>query len=155
MQWTGTGLVSYVIIATNLDISKESAHSESNTTTSSSGSQFGIIINNNTVNISKSRADGGKTTVEAVEAARGVYIIRQRPITTPIAVSDSTQPAATLMWPPPELSTSKESAAPTTCPRRMTSQNAPTSPSRQPRYKARQSQRRRPGRRTAPGRLVH
>ena len=77
------------------------------------------------------------------------------PITTPTAVSNSTKPASTLMWPPPKLSESKESAAPRTCPRRMTSQNAPTSSSRQPRYKARQSPQRRLGRRTAAGRLVY
>ena len=85
----------------------------------------------------------------------GVHTTRQRPITTPTAVSNSIKPTATLMWPPPESSASKESAASTTCPRRTTSQNAPTSPSRQPRYKARQSRQRRPGRRTAPGRLVY
>ena len=94
---------------------------------------------NNMVSISKSRADGGKTTVEVAKAVCGVHITRQRPITTPIAVSKSTKPAVTLSWPPPERSASKESEAPTTCPRRMTSQNAPTSPSRQPKYKARQS----------------
>ena len=65
----------YVITATNLDISKESAHSESDTTTSSGSSQFGII-SNNMVNISKSHADGGKLTVEAVEAVYGVNITR-------------------------------------------------------------------------------
>ena len=32
---------------------------------------------------------------------------------------------ATLMWPPPDLSASKESAAPTTCPRRMASPEHP------------------------------
>ena len=147
--------MSYVITASDMGISKESAHSESNTTSSSGSSQFGIISNNNMVNINKSRADGGKRTVEAAEAACGVHITRQRPITTPTAVYNSTKPTATLMWPPPEVSASKESAAPTTCPRMMTSQNAPTSPSRQPSYKARQSQRRRPERRTEPGRLVH
>ena len=89
------------------------------------------------------------------EAVCGVDITRQRLITTPTAVSNSTTPAVTLMWPPPGLSASKDSIAPTPCPRRMTSQNASTSPSRQPRYKARQSHQRRPGRKTAPGRLVH
>ena len=59
--------MSYVITATNLGISKESAHFESNTTSSSDSSQFGIISNNCMVNISKSRADGGKLTVEAAE----------------------------------------------------------------------------------------
>ena len=147
--------MSYVLTATNLGISKETAHSESNTTSSSGSSQFGIISINSMVNISKSRADGGKITVEAAEAVWGVHITRQRPITTPTAVPNSTKPAATLMWPPLKLSASKESVAPTTCPRRMTSQNAPTSPSRQPRYKARQSQQRRPRRGTAPGRLAH
>ena len=117
----------YVITATNLGISKESAYSESNTSSSSGSSHFGIISNNNMVDISKSRADGGKTTAEAVEAVCGVYITRQRPITTLAAVSNSTKPAVTLMWPPPELSASKGSAALMTCPRRMTSQNAPTS----------------------------
>ena len=124
-----------------------------NTSSSSDSSPFGIISNNNMVNINKSCADGSKTTVEAAEAVCGVQSTRQRPITTPTAVSNNTKPAVTLMWPPPELSASKESAVPTTCPRRMTSQNAPTSPSRQPRYKARQSQQRRPGRRNAPGRF--
>ena len=147
--------VSYVITATNLDISKESAHSESNTSSSSGSSQFGTISNNNMFNINRSHADGGKTTEEAVEAVCGVHITRQRTITTPTAVSNSTKLAATLMWPPPELSASKESAASTTCPRNMTSQSVPTPSSRQPRYKSRQSQQRRPGRRTAPGRLVH
>ena len=90
---------------------KESAYSESNTSSSSGSSQFGIISNNNMVDISKSRADGGKTTVDAVEAVCGVYITRQRLITTPTAVSNSTKPAATLMWPTPELSASKDSAA--------------------------------------------
>ena len=93
----------YVITATNLGILKESAHSESNTSSSSGSSQFGIISNKNMVNINKSRADGGKTTMEAAEAVCGVHITRQRPITTPTAVSNSTKPAATLMWPPPEL----------------------------------------------------
>ena len=147
--------MSYVITATNLGISKLSAHSESNTSSSSCSSQFGIISNNNMVNISKSRADGGKTTLEGAEAVCGVRITRQRSITTPTAVPNSTTPAAMLMWPTPELSASKEFAAPSTCPRRKTSQNAPTSSSRQPRYKARQSQRRRPGKRTAPGRLIN
>ena len=105
--------MSYVITATNLGISKESAHSESHTTTISGSSQFGII-SNNMVNISKSRVDDGKTTVEAAEAVCGVNITRHRPIMTPTAVSNSTKPVTTLMWPPPELSASKESAAPTT-----------------------------------------
>ena len=153
-RWIGTALVSYVITATNLGISKESAYFESNTSGSSGSSRSGIISNSNMVNISKSRADGGKTAVEAAEAVYGVHITRRRPITTLTAVSNSTKPTATLMWPPPELSTSKESAAPTTCPRRMTSQNSPISPSRQPRYKVRQSQQRCPCRRTAPDRLV-
>ena len=118
--------MSYVITATNLGISKESAHSESNTTSSSGSSQFGIVSNNNMVNISKSRANGGKTTVEVAEAVCGVHVKRKSPITTPTAVPNSIKPAATLMWPPPELSASKESAAPTTCLRRITSQNAPT-----------------------------
>ena len=131
--------MSYVITATNLGISKESAHSESNTSSSSGSSQFGIIRNNNMVSVSKSRVDGGKTAVGVAEAVCGVYITRQRPITTTTAaVSNSTKPAATLiMWPPPELGVSKESAAPMTCPSRMTRQNAPTSSSQQPRYKER------------------
>ena len=45
--------------------SKRSVHSESNTTSSSGSSLFGIISNNNMVNIRKSRANGGKTTVES------------------------------------------------------------------------------------------
>ena len=93
---------------------KRKCHSESNTSSSSGSSQFGIMSNNNMVNISKRRADGGKTTVEAAEAVCGVHTTRQRSITTPTAVSKSTKPAATLMWPPPELSASKESTAPTT-----------------------------------------
>ena len=52
---------------------------ESNTNSSSGSSQFGIISNNNMVSISKSHADGGKTTVEAAEAVCGVHITRQRP----------------------------------------------------------------------------
>ena len=147
--------MSYIITATNFGISRESAHSESNTTSSSGSSQFGIISNNNMVNVSKSRADGGKTTVEAAEAMCGVHITRQCPITTPNAVSNSTKPTATLMWPPPELSASKGSEAPTTCSRRMTNQNVPPCPSWQPRYKVRQSQQRRLGRRTVHGRLIH
>ena len=119
-----------------------------NTSSSSGSSLYGIISNNNMVNISKSCPDGGRTTMEAAEAVCGVHITRQRPITTPTAVSKSTKPAATLMWPLSKLSASKESAAPTTYPRRMTSQNASPSPSRQPRYKSRQSHQRRPGRRT-------
>ena len=155
-RWTGTALVSYVITATNLGISKESAHSESNSSSSSGSSQFGTISNNNMVNISKRRADGGKITVGAAEALCGVHIPRQPPIMTPTAVPSNTKPAATLMRRPPELSASKECTAPMFCPRRMTIQDTPTSPSWQPRYKARQSQRRRrPGRRTSPGRLVH
>ena len=89
-----TTLVSYVITATNLDISKESAHSESNTISSSGSSQFGIISNNNMATITKSRANGGKKMVEAAEAVCDVHITRQRPITTLIAVSNSTKPAA-------------------------------------------------------------
>ena len=135
--------MSYVITATNLGISKESGYFKSNTSSSGGSSPFGIISTNNIVNISKIRADGGKTTVEAAEAVRGINTTRQCPITTPTAVSNSAEPVVTLMWSPPELSVSKGSAAPTTCPKRMTSQNAPTSPSRQPRYKARQSQQRR------------
>ena len=62
----------YIITATNFGVSKESAYSESNTSSSSGSSQtFGIISNNNMVDISKSRADGGKTTVDAVEASAG------------------------------------------------------------------------------------
>ena len=57
--------MSYVISATNLGISKESTHSESNTSSSSGNSQFVIISDNNMLNISKSRADGGNTMVEA------------------------------------------------------------------------------------------
>ena len=113
---TRRALVLYVITATNLGISKESAHSESNTTSSSGSSQFGIVSNKNMVNVSKSRADGGKTTVEAAEAVCSVHITRQRPITAP-----RTKSAAPLMWPPPELSASKDSATPATYPRRMTS----------------------------------
>ena len=112
----GAALVLYVITATNLGISKESAHSESNTTSSSGSSQFGIVSNKNMVNVSKSRADGGKTTVEAAEAVCSVHITRKRPITAP-----RTKSAAPLMWPPPELSASKDSATPATYPRRMTS----------------------------------
>ena len=148
--------MSYAIMATNLGISKNnSAYSESNTCSNSGSSQFGIISNNNMVNIRKSRANGGKTTAEVAEAVCSVYTTRKRLITTSAAVHDSTKPAATLMSPPLELGESKESAAPTTCPRRMTSQNGPTSPSWQPRYKARQGKQRCPGRRTALGRLVH
>ena len=95
-------------------ISKESAHSESNTSSSSGSSQFGIVSNNNMVNISKGRSDDGRITVEAAEAMCGVHITRQRPITTPTAVSNSTKPTITTMWSPPELSASKEFAAPTT-----------------------------------------
>ena len=93
--------MSHVITATNLSVSKESAQSESNPSRSSGSSQFGTISNNNIVNISKSRAGGGKTTMEAAEAVCAVHIIRQRPITTPTVVSNSTKPVATLMWPPP------------------------------------------------------
>ena len=148
-----TSVLLHILTATNLGISKENAYSESNASSSSSSrsSQFGIISNNNMVNISKSRPGGGKTTVEAMEAVCGVHITRQRLITTPTVVSNSTKPAATLMWPPPELSASKKSTAPTTCPRRMTIQNSPTSPSGKPTYKARQSRRQRPGRRSIQG----
>ena len=76
---------------------KRNAHSESNTSSSSCNSQFGIISNQNMVNISKSRANCGKTTLEAVEAVCGVHITRQRPITTPTAISNSAKPVATLM----------------------------------------------------------
>ena len=124
-------------MATNLGISKDnSAYSESNTCSNSGSSQFGIISNNNMVNISKSRANGGKTTAEVAEvaeAACSVYTTRKRLITTSTAVPNRTKPVATLMWPPLELGESKESAAPTTCPRRMTNQNGPTSPSWQTR----------------------
>ena len=89
--------MSYVVTATILGISRESAHYESNTSGNSGSNQFGIIRNNNMVNTSKSRADGGKTRVEVAEAVCGVHITRQRPIITPTAVSNSTKPAATLM----------------------------------------------------------
>ena len=46
---------------------KRSVQSESNTTSSSGSSLFGIISNNNIVDIRKSRANGGKTTVESRE----------------------------------------------------------------------------------------
>ena len=91
--------MSYVITVTNLGILKESAHFESNTSSSSGSSQFDMISNNDMVNKRKNRADGCKTTVEAAEAVCGVHITRQRPITTPTAVSNSTKPVATLMWP--------------------------------------------------------
>ena len=68
--------MSYVITATNFGISKENGHSESNTSSSSGSSQFGIISNNNIVNISKSLADGDKTTVEAAMVVCGVHITR-------------------------------------------------------------------------------
>ena len=58
----------------SFSISKYSAHPELNTNSSSGSSQFGIISNNKMVSISKSRADGGKTTVEAAEAVCGVHI---------------------------------------------------------------------------------
>ena len=59
--------MSYVITATKMRNSKESAYSEPNVSSSSGSSQVGIISNSNMVNISKSLADGGKTTVGAVE----------------------------------------------------------------------------------------
>ena len=96
-RWTGATLVSYVITTTNLGISKESAHADSIISSSSDITQFGIISNNSMVNISKSCADGGKTTVEAAEAGCDVYITRQRSITTRTAVSNTTKPAATLV----------------------------------------------------------
>ena len=110
---------------------KISAHSESNITTTSGSRQFGIISNNNMVNISKSRADGGKTTADAAEAVCGIHITRQRPTTTLTVVSNITKPAATLMWPPPELSASKESAVPTTCPTEVQSKTEPATAPRQ------------------------
>ena len=42
------------------------------------------------IHISKSRADGSKTTVGAAEAVCGVHITIQHPITTPAAVSNKT-----------------------------------------------------------------
>ena len=103
------------------------------------------LLDNNMVSISKSRADRGKTTVEVAKAVCGVHITRQRPITTPIAVSKTTKPAVTLLWPPPELSASKESEAPTTCPRRerpyisftATKVQSKTEPATNPRQKNR------------------
>ena len=89
--------MSYVITATNLGISKKGARSESNSSSSSGRSQFGIISNTNMVNINKSSVDGSKTTVEAAKAACGVHAIKQRPMSTPTAVCSSTNPAATLM----------------------------------------------------------
>ena len=60
-RWTGTALlVSYIITATNSGISKESVHSELNTSSSSGSSQFGIKSNNNMVDICKSCANGAK-----------------------------------------------------------------------------------------------
>ena len=56
--------------------SKESTDSQSNTSSSSGSRQFSIISNNNMVNISKSRADDGKITVETAEAMCGVHIIK-------------------------------------------------------------------------------
>ena len=46
------------------------------------------------VNISKSRAGGDKTKVDAAEAVCGVHITRQRLITTPTSESNSRKPAA-------------------------------------------------------------
>ena len=88
--------MSQVITATNLGISQESTHSKSNNSSSGS-SQLGIISNINIVNISKSRADGGKIMVEAAGTVCGVHITRQRSIIMPTAVFNSTMPAATLM----------------------------------------------------------
>ena len=89
--------MSYVITATNLGIEKKGARSESNSSSSSGRSQFDIISNTNIVNISKSSVDDSKTTVEAAEAACGVHAIKQRPMSTPTAVCNSTKPAATLV----------------------------------------------------------
>ena len=139
-RWTGAALVSYVITAASLSISKNVPTPNQTPLAAAAAA----ISASSTATTWSESAKAARTSAKQRWGRRracvcGVHITRQRPTTTPSSVSNSTKPAATLMWSPPKLSASKESAAPTICPRRMTSQNAPISHSRQPRYKARQS----------------